>query len=139
MKKCFKCGDVKELSEFYGHPQMPDGHVNKCKVCNKIDVTKNYMLNRDKYILYERKRYQTPERKSAQRLYQKRSREKDPLKYKAVTAVGNAVRDGRLIKLPCEDCGEIKSQAHHDDYSKPLEVRWLCRRHHLEIHGKIPF
>lgn len=36
-KKCFKCGKEKDLNDFYKHPQMPDGHVNKCKECNKID------------------------------------------------------------------------------------------------------
>lgn len=60
-------------------------------------------------------------------------RAKNPLKYKARTAVGNAVRDGRLIKGPCEVCGTTKRvQAHHHDYSKPLDVRWLCFQHHRE-------
>lgn len=42
MKKCFKCQQEKPLIDFYKHPQMPDGHVNKCKFCNKKDVTENY-------------------------------------------------------------------------------------------------
>jgi hypothetical protein len=31
-------------------------------------------------------------------------------------------------------CGNAATHAHHDDYSKPLEVRWLCRAHHSEHH-----
>lgn len=48
--------------------------------------------------------------------------------------VGNALRDGRMKKEPCCVCGDPKAEAHHDDYSKPLEVRWLCRIHHLAFH-----
>jgi len=44
-----------------------------------------------------------------------------------------AQRRGKLKRKPCERCGG-RAQKHHDDYSKPLEVRWLCRRHHLEFH-----
>ena len=48
--------------------------------------------------------------------------------------VGQAVRDGRLIPQPCEKCGASPTHAHHDDYSKPLDVRWLCPVHHAEHH-----
>lgn len=44
------------------------------------------------------------------------------------------LKRGKLVKQPCEVCGSPESQMHHDDYSKPLEVRWLCRRHHLYLH-----
>lgn len=43
-------------------------------------------------------------------------------------------RLGKLPQRPCEVCGSEMSEIHHDDYSKPLEVRWLCRFHHLEHH-----
>lgn len=45
-----------------------------------------------------------------------------------------AIRRGRLVKQPCEVCGAASVQAHHDDYSNPLDVRWLCRAHHEETH-----
>ena len=50
--------------------------------------------------------------------------------------VARAVRKGTLIKLACEVCGNVKSQGHHEDYSKPLEVIWLCSVHHKERHIK---
>jgi hypothetical protein len=42
---------------------------------------------------------------------------------------------GDLVQQPCEVCGDSKSHAHHDDYDKPLEVRWLCRPHHEALHA----
>ena len=45
-----------------------------------------------------------------------------------------AVKKGVLVRSPCEICNKLPSQAHHDDYNKPLEVRWLCVTHHREWH-----
>jgi hypothetical protein len=48
------------------------------------------------------------------------------------------VRRGVIQKGPCEVCGTDKEiQAHHDDYSKPLKVRWLCRYHRLQLRGQL--
>lgn len=44
------------------------------------------------------------------------------------------ISEGILVKQPCEICGEIEVEAHHDDYYKALDVRWLCRKHHREHH-----
>lgn len=57
-----------------------------------------------------------------------------PQKKIAHRALNYAVRLGRVVRLPCELCGNVKSQAHHDDYSKPLEVHWLCRQCHWTEH-----
>lgn len=55
-------------------------------------------------------------------------------KYLAHKAVENALRKGTLVRQPCE-CGcDRKAQAHHEDYSKPLEVRWLCGKAHKARH-----
>lgn len=60
-------------------------------------------------------------------------------KQKAVAKVQVALEYGDLTRKPCEVCGSVlKVQAHHDDYDKPLEVRWLCARHHLRHHGQKP-
>lgn len=61
---------------------------------------------------------------------------KYPLKAKARKAVTLAIKAGRLNRSICEDqnCTNQKTDAHHDDYSKPLSVRWLCRRHHTQWH-----
>ena len=41
---------------------------------------------------------------------------------------------GNIVRRPCERCGDPDTQAHHDDYNVPLEVRWLCPKHHAERH-----
>lgn len=57
-KRCFKCGQLLPLSEFYAHAQMGDGHLNKCKNCAKRDVHENYLkkIEDDAYVEKERAR-----------------------------------------------------------------------------------
>jgi hypothetical protein len=63
-------------------------------------------------------------------------RKLDPTRYRAREAVNRAVKADKLIKQPCELCGNEPTQAHHDDYAKPLDVRWLCVPHHQAIHNR---
>ena len=60
----------------------------------------------------------------------------DPIKKRARNAIAGAIRYGRLSRPPCEVCGDTPAQAHHDDYERPLDVRWLCRLHHERVHGR---
>ncbi len=62
-----------------------------------------------------------------------RWRAANPLKHAAHWRVAAALRSGALVRQPCEMCGD-RAHAHHDDYTKPLEVRWLCRVHHAAHH-----
>lgn len=63
-------------------------------------------------------------------------RKRHPLKYLAHRYVDNALNLGVLKKDVCEVCGDPKVDAHHDDYSRPAQVRWLCRRHHILHHSQ---
>ena len=129
-KRCFKCGEIKPLSVFYKHKQMKDGHVNKCKDCSLIDAASHRAENIEKIRAYDRGR---GNRQDAG--YFKEYREGNPKKYKAHTMVNNQKRAGNISELPCEVCGEVKVVAHHDDYDKPLNVRWLCQAHHKQWHA----
>lgn len=134
-KKCFKCCHVKPLSEFYRHSEMKDGTINKCKECAKRDGRVNRVHRVDYYLRYDRARFQCADRRVAHAASCKRQKDASPEKSAARYAVSNAVRAGRIKKLPCELCGSLKVEAHHTDYSKPLDVQWLCFRHHREKHG----
>lgn len=51
---------------------------------------------------------------------------------------GVYLRKGYIKKQDCEVCGSINSQMHHDDYDKPVVVRWFCRKHHISLHLEEP-
>lgn len=63
-------------------------------------------------------------------------RRTNPQRYLAHLYVEAAKRMGVLSRQPCEVCGAAKTDGHHDDYSRPGEVRWLCRKHHRLHHAR---
>lgn len=113
---------------------MGDGHLGKCKDCTRKDVNENRWKRIDKYRAYDNERAGTPVRVQTRKRVSAEYAAKYPERKKAVIAVNNAVRDGRLVKQPCEACGAKRVHGHHDDYSKPLDVRWLCPVHHKQVH-----
>jgi len=69
--------------------------------------------------------------------YKKLQIERYPERVHARNLLDKAVRQGKITRLPCEVCGNPKTEAHHENYSKPFDVQWLCKKHHNEIHGGI--
>jgi len=69
--------------------------------------------------------------------YNKRRKKQEPEKRIARELARTAIKRGKLLRVPCEVCGNAKVDAHHEDYSKPLDVRWLCRKHHLQHHRQM--
>jgi ribosomal protein S27AE len=137
MKTCFKCNTVKPLSEFYKHPRMADGHVNKCKECNKNDSTANRNKNIEKVRAYDRARGKEPERIKANTEVNRAWRAEDKRRAIAHGKVSSAIKSGVLVRSKCERCGDEKSVAHHEDYDKPLEVMWLCQPCHKQRHKEL--
>lgn len=154
IKKCFKCEKTKPINEFYKHPQMGDGHLNKCKECTKKDATGVRNANLEYYQAYDRNRASLPKRIKKRKEVAERWR-KDPklrmitnarkkewvknnsVKRGAHLLVQNAVKRGDIKKLPCIICGNKRSDAHHEDYHYPLNVVWLCKKHHMARHREI--
>jgi hypothetical protein len=134
MKRCFKCRRSLPLTEFYAHKQMADGHLNKCKACAKRDVRQHRAKN-ESVREYDRARAKTPERKAKMRETVVRWRQENPDGYRAHSVLGNAIQTGKITRQACEVCGSARTHGHHRDYSKPLEVIWLCARCHHKAHG----
>ena len=79
-----------------------------------------------------------PELRAKANEAQARWKDRNVIKRRCHVVTGNALRDGRLVPRPCERCGHaINVQAHHEDYTKPLEVVWLCPPCHGARHREI--
>lgn len=129
-KFCRYCKTLKDSSEFDEQEETPTGLAKKCNLC----ISDKEDLDREKDRLRYHVRKLTPEYKKAvvrrNKIYEKNNKEKK----RAHSRVFQAVKRGELIKAPCIKCGHKIVHGHHEDYSKPLNVVWLCARHHSEHH-----
>lgn len=143
---CKTCNTTKETAAFY------TSNRTRCKECIKASVTANRLEKIDYYRAFDNARANLPHRVAARKAYGrtsayaeshtaavKRWEAKHPERKSASTAVSNAIRDGKLIPWPIcavpECCG--KPEGHHPDYSRPLDVVWLCDQHHKEAHALV--
>jgi hypothetical protein len=99
------------------------GYVHGCRCAPCREAEKQWqrdyrVRNGERLRAYDRQ----PERSSKLR--------DDPAKRRARDKLKKAIKRGKMTRQPCEVCGAEPAQAHHDDYSKPLDVRWLCPVHH---------
>ena len=134
MKACKKCGEEKPLNEFYKAPRAKEGRDSSCKECRKAMVRANRKRKLDCYRDYDRKRGNRH-----QPGYVKRYRQQNAIKQQAHNRVNHALIDGRIQRPDnCEECGESRHgvHAHHDDYARQLDVRWLCPGCHHQWHAK---
>lgn len=148
MKFCKRCEIEKPINEFYKHSMTVDGFYPVCKNCHNERCKQNRWSDIKAYRSKSRERAKTEGHKEAtKRAYKKALasgkhtqrtkdwRTKNPEKYQAHIAVRMALYHGKIKKTGCIVCGD-KAQAHHEDYSKPLEVIWLCQTHHAEHHAR---
>lgn len=136
MKQCKQCGECKPITEFYKHPANSDGLLGQCKACVRERVRLHRRMN-ESVRAYDRLRAKTEKRKALSAQNRVKWRAENEAAYKAQTAVGNALRDGKLHKEPCAICATAQNvHAHHKDYSDPLNVTWLCAKCHARIHAQ---
>lgn len=122
-KACTVCGETKPLDEFHREARAKDGRTSSCRACREVQSKRWREANRER-------------RREMVRQHRKRH----PEKAKARWQLQSAVKEGRIEKpLTCERCAQTfekkdEIQGHHRDYSKPLEVEWICRPCHVACH-----
>lgn len=128
--KCSSCLQVKPKSDFHKFLKRKCGVQPRCKACSSL---------RDK--TRDRVRARIRERKEYMLSYMKENRVKFPHKWKARLLARKAYQTGLIKKQPCVFCGSAETEMHHEDYSKPIDVVWLCHPHHMKLehgHLKLP-
>jgi hypothetical protein len=136
-KVCKQCGEQKELTEYYRRSATADGYFGKCKICVNGDAKarrqdpsrRDRVLEKDREA-HARYRKAHPIR-IAERVKNYRRGNKEKVR------AWNAVAWNLESPGACSDCNSTSHvHAHHDDYSKPLDVRWLCAVCHKQHHAK---
>lgn len=126
-RKCSRCENEIIVTE-----QMCKHGVYVCKPC-LVKSSKEYVeRNREK----KRKWNLDYSKRNSDKFFKKNKeyKEKYSDKKMAHQKVQTALRNGSLMRKLCEICNSEKAHAHHEDYSSPLDVIWLCHRHHMERH-----
>ena len=148
-KMCSRCGKNKELDMFYKKYSSRNGYASECKAC-KLELCRKYRKtdkgraveerrrNTKKRKIYLEEYYQSDKYKERVRSRNKRYYKKNQNKILAHRKLNNLIRVGKLVKpQECFECGAVaRLDAHHEDYSKPLDVVWLCRSCHLKKHKR---
>lgn len=140
-KICIKCEQTLSLLNFYKKGGSQLGYRGKCKKCLEKD-NKLWKKCNPKKVQGYATNYQKANPEKARAWNNKatnawKSKNKD--KRIAQHKISNGIRDGKLVRQNCCVCKkiynlEIKGQAHHSDYNKPLDITWLCHKHHRAWH-----
>lgn len=141
MKSCPKCKIEKQTSLFSKNKSRKDGFETWCKECKRSYERAYAATEKGRAVKAKSKAkyWKTDKGKAVTARKNAKYDAKNRNKRRAHNAVYRAVNEGRLEKECCEMCdkrNEKSIHAHHDDYAKPLNIRWLCSKHHSQWHVK---
>ena len=130
LKPCVACGEIKSVDEFYKNGACRDA---ECKICIRAR-SRQYYAN---HAEAERRRQKTYYREHRTQMLAVRAdwAKQNIMASRAHSAVYHAIKIGLLTPEPCRLCNVTPGLAHHEDYSKPLDVDWLCAKHHNRRHS----
>ena len=126
--------DRKEYQREY-HKKWAKENKEKLAKYNKTYQREYYDKNKE-VILKKAKKYAQENRELLNKIareYYKKNKEKSSVRSKT----RDAVKKGLLIKKDCRICGNKESEIHHQDYNNYLDIIWLCRKCHLNLHREI--
>lgn len=152
-KTCNRCNKKLPLNSFAmrSHEKSRDHY---CVDCRRSYSREHYQKNRAKYRAMHCAYSKTEAGRESHRKWDNNNRAaqqivrnardssrknmsaENHMKAIARSRLRYAVNAGSIERLPCEVCGVTPTHGHHDNYNKPLDVQWLCEKHHLAAHGK---
>ena len=133
---CQICNKVLSLEFFHKDSSRRSGHSRKCKSCMR-EKSAAYRKTKN-WAAYQRERLGDDVKRSNIRAQQVAWRQRNPLIDRAYATLHFALKRGAIFRpQQCSDCKkDCKPEAHHDDYTKPLDVAWLCKLcHEARHHG----
>ena len=117
---------------------MPYKDPEKAKLHARLRMRKHRLIESTKEYDRENRRKRYSSNKQKEKDYHAEYKSRNPDKYKARYILNNAIRRGTVKKEPCEKCKTTdRVTAHHDNYSQPLDVHWLCPKCHMEEDKRI--
>lgn len=136
-KTCSRCGEAKPLSKFSKQLKNKDGRYTYCVAC-QIRRQQAALVAKDPLAremrLARRREWLSNRRANGYIAPRKYAASYNASQQAANTKLNIALSKGEVLKESCIVCGSKDSEAHHEDYSKPLDVVWMCRKHHKQRH-----
>lgn len=134
-KICSRCKKERKLTDFTKCKANKDGLDFYCKDCKK-QYSIEYLATKNGKIKHKRSsKIYIKNNPGKLKIYNKKAKAKGkPIWQNAHKILFNALKNKIILKQPCLVCGNKNVHGHHEDYTKPLDVIWLCHKHHFQLH-----
>lgn len=123
MKICRKCGIEKGAEFFRKDERNKNGLQARCYACENEYSRLRKTISATGVSGYMNE-------------YHKKNNKNQRDKFLCRQKTAWLMRKGIIKKQPCTICGDLASEKHHKDYKEPIEITWLCKKHHMVLHKK---